>query len=135
MHILRGHTGPVRCLAYSPDGSELASGGEDGFLLIWDVANGKERLARQDVRSALRGLAYSPDGRWLASASASVLVGGDRAVILRDATDARPLKRHEPTPTGRDAHDSPIRGLAFAAGGRFLVSAGGNLPSTRDRPY
>ena len=29
MRVLEGHTGPVRCLAYAPDGQALASGGDD----------------------------------------------------------------------------------------------------------
>jgi WD40 repeat protein len=35
---LEGHEGKVKCLAYAPDGSLLASGGYDRTLRLWDVA-------------------------------------------------------------------------------------------------
>ncbi len=47
LHTLRGHTRPVCCLAFSPDGTRLASASDDptaldgaGETLLWDVAAG-----------------------------------------------------------------------------------------------
>ncbi|KAK2900722.1 hypothetical protein Q8A67_008837 [Cirrhinus molitorella] len=37
MCILRGHNGGVTCLAFSPNGEELLSGGKDQALMIWKV--------------------------------------------------------------------------------------------------
>ncbi|KAL1280682.1 hypothetical protein QQF64_015282 [Cirrhinus molitorella] len=37
MCILRGHNGGVTCLAFSPNGTELLSGGKDQALMIWKV--------------------------------------------------------------------------------------------------
>ncbi|XP_016365537.1 telomerase protein component 1-like isoform X2 [Sinocyclocheilus rhinocerous] len=37
MCILRGHIGGVTCLAFSPNGKELLSGGKDQALMIWKV--------------------------------------------------------------------------------------------------
>jgi WD40 repeat protein len=35
---LSGHAGKVKCLAYSPDGTLLASGAHDRTVRLWEVA-------------------------------------------------------------------------------------------------
>ncbi|MEM7077163.1 MAG: caspase family protein [Pseudomonadota bacterium] len=40
--IQSGHLGPIRALAYSPDGCYIASAGDDHRLKIWDERSGKE---------------------------------------------------------------------------------------------
>ncbi|MCK4757737.1 MAG: hypothetical protein KAS67_04735, partial [Thermoplasmata archaeon] len=39
---LEGHTGAVRGLEYSPDGSELVSGAEDNLIKVWDTSDWTE---------------------------------------------------------------------------------------------
>ncbi len=59
-------------VAYSPDGSKLASGGRQGWVQLLDPATGKpgQRLEPkyEDDNKGLVGIAWSHDGRWLASA-------------------------------------------------------------------
>ncbi|ORY78574.1 NUC169 domain-domain-containing protein [Protomyces lactucae-debilis] len=40
-HIMRGHTGRVRCLHASPDGNFLATGSDDGTVKFWEVLTGR----------------------------------------------------------------------------------------------
>ena len=40
---LIGHTDWVRSLSFSPDGKILASGSDDGTVLLWEVSDGKRR--------------------------------------------------------------------------------------------
>jgi WD40 repeat protein len=37
LHTFVGHQGPVTALRFSPDGKTLASGAQDGSVLLWDL--------------------------------------------------------------------------------------------------
>jgi WD40 repeat protein len=52
-------------LAFSRDGSLLASAGTDMRIRVWDMPDGRERQAL--VRTTVTGLAFAPDGRRLVS--------------------------------------------------------------------
>ena len=68
---LKGHTGYVWKVAFSPDSRYLASGSWDSTVKIWDVNSGKEVRTLRGHAGFIYGLAFSPDGRLLATASGS----------------------------------------------------------------
>jgi len=65
---LKGHTGVIHMLSYAPDGSALASAGQDGTVRIWDLKSATPRFVLPHDRPVL-SVAYSPDGKLLASGS------------------------------------------------------------------
>jgi len=64
---LKGHTGAVVGLAFSPDSKTLASASYDGTLKTWDLTTGKERATLGEYRGCLGFVAFSPDGKTLAT--------------------------------------------------------------------
>src|SRR5262249_4247208 len=59
MLILKGHTAPVRCVAYSPDGRYLASGGDDHAVIVWDLAQGKKLATLHGHADWVRAVAFT----------------------------------------------------------------------------
>jgi len=63
---LRGHDADVLALAFSPDGTRLASAGHDKRVVLWDMATGESRRLLGHTAGA-NGVAFLPDGRSLVS--------------------------------------------------------------------
>ncbi|MFD7778849.1 WD40 repeat domain-containing protein [Streptomyces sp. NPDC059753] len=57
-------------VAFSPDGSLLATAGQDGSLRLWDPATGLMVREPLDHSDSVMAVAFSPDGSLLATGSA-----------------------------------------------------------------
>ncbi len=91
---LSGHKGKVISVAWSRDGQFLASGGEDGKVIIWDGKTFKE-LRRVDLggrsgKSTIYSLAFTHDSRTLAAAlEFDEGKNAQRVVLLDSSTGER----------------------------------------------
>jgi WD40 repeat protein len=66
---LAGHKSFIWSIAFSPDGSQIASAGDDNRIKLWDVKSGKEIRTFSGQTYGVRTLAFSPNGMKLASGS------------------------------------------------------------------
>ena len=68
---LRGHSGFVQAVAFSPDGKRLATASVDQTAKVWDAESGKELLTLRGHSGSVNKVAFSPDGKRLATANAN----------------------------------------------------------------
>lgn len=106
---LRGHGGPVRALAISPDGKEAVSGSFDTSAIRWSLGR---NVAEQVIRfhdNAVNAVAWLKNGR-------IVTAGADAHIAIW--TPGKP----DPD-TVFEGHKGPIAGLAVSPDGKWLASA------------
>ncbi|HEY7997936.1 MAG TPA: hypothetical protein VIE87_03845, partial [Pseudolabrys sp.] len=106
---LRGHGGPVRTLAISPDGSHAVSGSFDTSAIRWSL---ERNVAEQVMRfhdGAVNAVAWLSDGR-------IVTAGADAHIAIWSPGNPEPDKV-------LDGHGGPIAALAVSPDGKMLASA------------
>jgi WD40 repeat protein len=99
----------VSAVAFSPDGTKLASAGTDHIVRLWDAKKGDEIATMEGHADQVYAVAFSPDGKFLASGSLDqTAVGGKRIAVLKGHRDA-------------------VESLAFSTDSKTLVSASSRL--------
>jgi WD40 repeat protein len=106
---LVGHKDEVRCLAFSPNGRLLATGGGDRCIRLWDLSAAMTQTELTGHAAPINCLAISPDGRFLAS--------GDKAGVVWT------WRLPSGTPLAKLAgHTSMVMCLAVTPDSRMLAS-------------
>lgn len=109
--LVTTHTfGIVSSVAFSPDGTVVATGDSTGEIRLWQVATGQHLASYQGHKKWVRAVAFSPDGQMLASGS------DDQTVRLWDVSTCH--CRHT-----FPAHTNWIWSVAFSPDGQLLASS------------
>jgi WD40 repeat protein len=111
----RLRTPSVTCLALSPDGQTLLTGGTDQTVRRWDLAKGVEQTCFRGHTDVVWALTLAPDGRSFASAS------WDRTVKVWDFGGSRVSARFKQVVGYSVSFSADSRLMAFAGSGRVCV--------------
>lgn len=114
--LLKGHTDIVQAVAWSPDGSQIASGGWDNTLRLWDVNSG-EQIGIIEINDQFLAVAWSPTGEQIMATT-----WGSPILIFEVATTRQigELVGFEDT----------VQHLRFSPDGHWLAAADSNEHST-----
>jgi WD40 repeat protein len=120
---LQGHERAVYSVAFSSDGTKLASGGQDQTVKVWDVAAGKLLMTLRGHANHVHTLVFSADNRYLASCD-----GYDSITQISRVWDLA---------TQESLHKASIRighgaGLALATDGKTLLVASDEVKKSEE---
>jgi cytochrome c len=106
---LRGHGGPVRAVAISPDGTAALSGSFDSSAIRWSLTHNAAEQVLRFHDNAVNAVALLKDGR-------AVTAGADGRIAIWSGGKQQP-------DTVLQGHTAPIVALAVSLDGATLASA------------
>ncbi|RIK79187.1 MAG: hypothetical protein DCC67_10820 [Planctomycetota bacterium] len=99
-------------VAFRPDGKEVAAGGADGSVRLFDIDAAAQRLKIDHHADWVNAMQYSPDGKAIATGSR------DKTAKVCDAASGALLAAYSD-------HEARVRSVAFTPDGACVISAGG----------
>jgi WD40 repeat protein len=111
---MKGSQSLALSVAFSPDGTLIASGTSAGVVMVWDAEKGTALLELKGHTGRVDSVAFSPDGKRIISGSA------DGTVRVWDAKTGATLAELKD-------HTGPVTSVSFSADGTRLLTASGVL--------
>ncbi len=106
---LYGHTNYVYSVSYSPDGTRIVTGSNDGTAKVWDARTGTPLLELKGHTSGVSSVSYSPDGTRIVTGS------GDKTAKVWDARTGTPLLELK-------GHTGQVTSVSYSPDGTRIVT-------------
>ena len=108
---LEKHSKWIRCLAFSPDGTILASASDDKTVILWNLKTYAPPHILRGHNGWIWSVSFSPDGKILASGS------DDKTVKLWNVETGEPI-------TILEGHKDWVWSVSFSPNGKYIASCG-----------
>lgn len=108
VHVLEGHTGTVRTLAFSYDDRRLISASVDRTLRVWNIITGEAVFVLEGLSDSVNSITFSPSGHQIASCD-------ERAVQVWSAETGERLFALD--------NKGGIGRFGYSLDGRYIISA------------
>ncbi|MCX6929436.1 MAG: WD40 repeat domain-containing protein, partial [Verrucomicrobia bacterium] len=106
----QAHSDGITCIAFSSDGSRLATGSSDERVVLWDVKSGSTNRVLQGDLMVVNSVAFAPDSQTLFAGCS------DQNIHFWDLLGAT-------LPNVLSGHSAAVNALAIAPDGYWLASA------------
>jgi WD40 repeat protein len=83
---------PIHAIAFSPDGTVIACGGQSGEVRIFRTENGQRLAQIKGGQGPVFALSFSADGKQLA------IAGGDGRIRVHDAEKGTAVREFDSVP-------------------------------------
>ena len=114
---MKGSQSLALSVAFSPDGTQIASGTSAGAVTVWDAEKGTVLLELKGHTANVNSVAFSPDGKRIVTGSA------DRTVRVWDVRTGTTLAELR-------GHADAVTSVSFSANGTRVLTASGLVGDT-----
>ena len=107
--LYTGHTDAVNTVAWSPNGTYIASGSADNTVRVWEVATGKQLYVYRGHNASVNSIVWSPDSTQIASGST------DKTVQIVDAIPEIIAYTYR-------GHTDTVSSVSWSPDGKYIAS-------------